>query len=126
MNRIGQFGMETTMRRTRSQAVSACLLAIGLVSVKNFFGYLWHLALGAPGRQGCPRLTLHEDVTQPGSPQKECRVCPNQPHAGVGSGWSRRDRGLQLFWCPTRTPEGTRGIHKRLFREHGNEHWSPS
>jgi hypothetical protein len=41
----------------------------------KFFGYLGHLALGGPGRQGCPRPALHEDVTQPGSPQKECGEC---------------------------------------------------
>jgi hypothetical protein len=30
------------------------------------------------GHLGCPRLTLYEEVTQPESPQKECRgVCPN-------------------------------------------------
>jgi hypothetical protein len=90
-------------------------------------GWFGDLTLDGHGRQGCPRLTLHEEVTQPGLPQKECGgVCPNQPHAGVGPGWSRRDRGPQPSWCPNRTPPGTGGILKRSFREHGNEHWSPS
>jgi hypothetical protein len=73
----------------------------------NFFGWFGDLTLDGHGRKGCPRLTLHEEVTQPGLPQKECGgVCPNQPHAGVGPGWSRRDRGPQPSWCPNRTPGG--------------------
>jgi hypothetical protein len=82
---------------------------------------------GCFGHLGCPRLTLYEEVTQPESPQKECRgMCQNQPHAGVAPGWSRRNRGPQPSWCPNRTPAGTGGIPKRSFRDYGNEHWSPS
>ena len=70
--------------------MSACLLAIGLVNVKK--KSLVVLAT---------RLTLREEVTQSGSPQKECGgVCPNQPHASVGPGWSRRDRGPQPSCVP--------------------------
>jgi hypothetical protein len=82
---------------------------------------------GCFGHLGCPRLTLYEEVTQPESPQKECRgMCQNQPHAGVAPGWSRRNRGPQPSWCPNRTPSGTGVIPKRSFRDYGNEHWSPS
>ena len=82
---------------------------------------------GCFGHLGCPRLTLYEEVTQPESPQKECRgMCQNQPHAGVAPGWSRRNRGPQPSRCPNRTPSGTGSIPKRSFRDYGNEHWSPS
>lgn len=64
---------------------------------EKVFGCFGTLTLGGPSRLGCPRLALHEGVTQPGSSPKECGgVCPNQPHAGVGPGWSRRDRGPTL------------------------------
>lgn len=53
-----------------------------------------HLAPSGPGRRGCPRLTLHEDMTQPESPQKECGgVCPNQPCLGVPGRSFRLNRG---------------------------------
>ena len=108
------------MYRTRSQAVSIGLLAIGLVNVKK-------KCLVVLPTWVCPRLTLYEEVTQPESPQKECRgMCQNQPHAGVAPGWSPRNRGPQPSRCPNRTPAGTGGIPKRPFRDYGNEHRSPS
>ncbi len=52
-------------------------------------------------------------------------MCPNQPHAGAGPGWSSRAGGAQASWCPNRIPSGAGGIPKQSFREQGDEHWSP-
>lgn len=42
--------------------MSACLLAIDRVNVKKVVGGFGEMTLGGPGPQGCPRLTLHEEV----------------------------------------------------------------
>jgi len=67
-------------------------LSQGKEKVSGCFGYL---ALGGPGRRGCPRLTLHEELHRLDPSVGVLRVCPNQPHAGASPGWSRHDRGPQ-------------------------------
>jgi hypothetical protein len=51
--------MRYTKESSGERLSSSKRLSQGKEKVSDSFGYL---ALGGPGRQGCPRLTLHEEL----------------------------------------------------------------
>jgi hypothetical protein len=99
-------------------------LSQGKEKVSGCFGYL---ALGGPGRRGCPRLTLHEELHSLGPLSRNAEGVPESATCGCQSRmvvpwpWS-----LTPSWYPNQTLCGTGCIAKRSFHEYGTEHSLPS
>ena len=94
---------------------------------ENVFGCFGYLALGGPGRRGCPRLTLREELhsLRHLSRSAEGRTRISRMQVSVQDGRAVTVV-LNPSWYPNQTPFGTGGISKRSFQEYGTEHWSAS
>jgi hypothetical protein len=94
---------------------------------EKVFGCFGYLALGGPGRLGCPRLTLHEEVHSLGHLSRSAEGCARISRMPVSVQDGRAMTVvLNPSWYPNRTPSSTGGIPKQSFQEYGAEHWSPS
>ena len=102
-------------------------LSQGKEKVSGSFGYL---ALGGPGRRGCPRLTLHEELHSLGHLSRSAQGCARISRMQVSV---QDGRAVTVVlnpswysWTSNQTPFRTGCIPKRSFQEYGTEHWSPS
>jgi hypothetical protein len=116
------------MRRTKESSgerlSSSKRLSQGKEKVSDSFGYL---ALGGPGRRGCARLTLHEELHSLGHLSRSAQGCVRISRRQVSVQDGRAVTVvLNPSWYSNQTPFGTGGIPKRSFQEYGTEHWSPS
>jgi len=94
---------------------------------EKVFGCYAYLGPGGPGRRGCPRLTLHEEVHSLSHLRRSAEGCTRISRMPVSVQDGRTMTViLNPSWYPNQTPFGTGGIPKRSFQEHGTEHWSPS
>jgi len=85
------------------------------------FGYL---GLGGPGRRGCFRLTLHEEVHSLSHLRRNTEGCTRISRMPMSvQGGRAMTVVLNPSWYPNQTPFGTGGIPKRSFHEYGTEHW---
>jgi hypothetical protein len=94
---------------------------------EKVFGCFGYLVLGGPGRRGCPRLTLHEEVPRLGYFSRSAEGCARISRMPVSVQDSRAMTVvLNPSWYPRQTPLETGGISKWSFEEYGTKHWSPS